>query len=112
MGSGSIATDTYLQVGDAPAEPVYIAVFDYSGNASYTTGGDDFDLATVTNSNLPNGATILHVLFEMSDAATAHIFRYDKDNKKVLAYLASTGVQVAGAVDLSTVTAKGIVIAS
>lgn len=112
MATGAIAEDTYIQVGDATAEPVFMAVFDYSGNASYATGGDDLDLATITNSNLPVGATILHVFFEMSDAATAHIFRYDAANKKVLAYLLSTGVQVAGAVDLSSVTAKGIVIAS
>lgn len=112
MATGSIAATTYVQVGDAPAEPVYIAVFDYSGNVSYSTGGDDFDLSTVTNSNLPAGATILHVFFEMSDATTAHIFRYDATNTKVLAYLASTGVEVAGAVDLSSVIAKGIVIAS
>jgi hypothetical protein len=111
MATGSILN--YTQVGDAAlAKPVYMAVFDYSGNASYTTGGDDLDLATITGTGLPNGATILHVFFEMSDAATAHLFRYDAAAKKVLAYLASTGVQVAGAVDLSTVTAKGIVIAS
>lgn len=113
MATGAIAATTYVQVGDAPsAAPVYMAVFDYSGNASYSTGGDDFDLATVANSNLPAGATVLHIFFEISDSADPELFRYDAANKKVLAFVSSSGAQVAGAVDLSSVTAKGIVIAS
>lgn len=112
MATGSIAATTYVQVGDAPAEPVYIAVFDYSGNASYSTGGDDFDLSTVANSDLPAGATVLHIFFEPSDSADPELFRYDAANNKVLATVTSTGAQVTATTDLSSVIAKGIVIAS
>lgn len=112
MATGAIAEDTYIQVGDATAEPVFMAVFDYSGNASYSTGGDDLDLATVTNSNLPVGATILHVFFEPSDSADPELFRYIAATKKVLATVTSTGAEVASTTDLSSVVAKGIVIAS
>ena len=112
MATGAIAEDTYIQVGDATAEPVFIAVFDYSGNASYSTGGDDFDLSSVTNSNLPVGATVLHIFFEPSDSADPELFRYDAANNKVLATVTSSGAQVAATTDLSSVTAKGIVIAS
>ena len=67
-------------------------------DSSYPTGGESLSITDVE---------YVHTL--IPGRAGANTFAYDKANNKVLAYVATTGVEVANAVDLSAQTATPFV---
>lgn len=95
MALASAVTGTVHQEGPLFAVPVTIAFAN-----PYTVGGEALD----PDDHLPEGAVCLGA---MGDANATYHFKYDRTNKKVLAYVNATGAQ-AGAIDLSGQT--GIVI--
>ncbi len=80
--------------------PIFTDRLTVVGEASYTTGGAT-GLAAALKALRKDSRDIISVVDE--GVATNKI-EYDKANDKLLCYVRSTGVQVAGAVDLSGTT--------
>ena len=74
------------------------------GATSYTTGGD-----AITAANVQLNA-IDAIFFELPNPLSDLAFIYDKTNGKVMAQVISTGLEVAGATNLSTKTVRAHVI--
>lgn len=75
-----------------------LVVGTFAWDASYPTGGE---AVTITD------VEYIHTM--ITPRAGANEFAFDKANGKVLAYVATTGVEVANAVDLSAQTATPFV---
>lgn len=78
-----------------------VSYFRVSMSASYTTGGEAFD--PKANGHIGD---VGHVRISPRYAAGAtgpinHVFMYDHTNKKIVALVGTTGVEVGAAVDLS-----------
>ncbi len=76
-------------------------VFEYTGPASYTTGGEAIPADTVRMGTIHAvvGGTI-------SDGTDVYLVWFDEPNGNLLVFVASTGVEVANGVDLSGFTGR------
>jgi len=70
---------------------------DVTFDASYPTGGE-----VVT----PAALGLASILFMHVGSKAGNLIQYDAANAKLMAYVSSTGVQVANAVDLSAVIVR------
>lgn len=90
--------------GNAPSAPQFLDRFDVVMDASYPTGGEDFDLALL----LP-GKTVLAVVMRGKVTATGfpsvQTYEHDAANDKIIA-LTEARVQVADTTDLSADTVE------
>lgn len=76
-------------------------VGEYTGPASYATGGDSFTPADV------NLGEIEHASFEVAtDGTNVWLLVYDYTNEKVMWFVPSTDAEVAAVQDMSGVTAR------
>jgi hypothetical protein len=71
-----------------------------AGPTSYDAGGSDHDLAAQASVT----GTIQKLDAVEDDGARAYIARWDRPNNKIKVYVAATGAEVAGGVDLSAIT--------
>lgn len=78
------------------------------GNKKVVTADVTFDSSYVTAGEpvAPASLGLASILFAHVGSKGANLLQYDATNKKLLAYVSSTGVEVANAVDLSTVVAR------
>ena len=75
-------------------------VAQYTGPASYTTGGESGLAAQVRMGKL------FAVLGSISDGSAVRLAQYDPATDKLLFFVPNTGAQVANAVDLSTFSGR------
>lgn len=90
-------------LGNQPMAPTFIDRVRVQGDASYTAGGYALGLAT----KLP-GKTILQAVAN-PQVASDWGFAYDRTNDKLKVFVLSTGLEVAGAVDLSAMDVELVV---
>jgi hypothetical protein len=81
--------------------PGFLGRVSFLGDDSYPTGGTAGFAALVAALLPATGLTVMGVVQQNN---SDHICRYDKANDKLVVQLASTGAEVANAVDLSSVT--------
>jgi hypothetical protein len=95
---GTAATLTLLS-GAAVARPVFIAEFEYTFSASYTTGGEAVDLSAL----LPTGATVIDIIAQPK-VGTAEFASYDRTNAKLIAYELGTDIldEISATTDLAS----------
>lgn len=77
-----------------------VVVADVTFDSSYATGGESL---TASDLGFPSGQ-----IFHVSTPATngANIFAFDHAASKIKAFVTTTGVEVANAVNLATVTVR------
>jgi hypothetical protein len=84
----------------------YVRFQDITFDSSYPTGGEAL---TAANVGLKIG--IDFISFERKTVGgVAYSFEYDRTSGKLIAYVATTGAQVADTTDLSAVTIRAMVI--
>lgn len=76
-------------------------IVDITFDSSYPTGGEPLSAATLG---------FRKILFVNAPRSGANLFQYDYTNSKLLAYVATTGVEVADTTDLHTLVARIMVV--
>jgi len=83
-----------------------VVVADFTMSASYATGGDTVTLSTKVKGSEFRGLAVLN----FTDATRIYAWDGNKTTPKIIAYVVSTGAEVAAAVDLSTKTITAVFI--
>lgn len=79
----------------------------YTGPASYATGGFAIDLATDQSlGNDPFKVDVKVITTAGGAPAAGYYGEYDYTDKKIVVFVRTTGVETAGAVDLSALTLR------
>ena len=99
-----VVTETLY--GEAASKAVPVAKFVCTGITSYNQLGDDFDL----DDYMPPGYTLLGVVNCTGDSAAPNYYAvYNATLKKIHWYVKTTGVECAGAVNLTAETLSFLV---
>lgn len=102
-----------LQAGESSIQQVFVDQVTCAADAAYATGGstgvkkylrDKMVAATGGSEGEWGARTVLGVEGWGVLASVLYLFKYDAVNDKLLAFLASTGAQVADTTDLSAMT--------
>lgn len=106
----SLGTPTVnTQAGKAPSAPTYIDDISFTGETSYPAGGtagfQDYFRNAV---GIKEGRTIDAVIDITGQAANYPV--YNKATDKLMMFVRTTGVEVAGAVNLSGITFRFLVL--
>lgn len=97
------AADAEAKGGQQPSAPTMVMRELVDFDSSYPTGGEDYDPgARLQARSLVDKGADLEVVQVTIEPTETHEFSFDYTNKKIIARVTATGVEVGNGVDLSS----------